>query len=278
MYDDDGGAGPAPSGGMGMPKFNLEGLIPLILLIVVGIVALSYFGIIDVPYITQDSHTQVLFIGEPSVGEKVVLDNLKYSLTYRVRDAASFGNTASEELSQYDIVILDQSMTNKSVTVALGEAIEKYVNKGGKLILVQNSGIYQNVGLYGAVATDVVGWKATFGNIMPVECSLGSDSIPSCSEGSERTVVGRVIMEDYSHPIMAGIEMSPPAGQAPYTMRLFDIQANEGAKRIAYIKEEGLPRTFPAILEKGFLGKVIYFNYDPGLTPGILTNTIRYLD
>jgi len=166
MYPDDGGADQAaPLGGVAR-RFNLEGLIPLILLVIIGVASLNYFGVIDVPYLPKGSgHLQVLLIGEPSLGEKVVLDNLAYTLNYRVRDASTFGNGAAEELHQYDIVILDQSNSaDKSVTVALGEAIKKYVEKGGKLIVVLNSGIYQSVGLMGMTSTDVVGWKATFGN------------------------------------------------------------------------------------------------------------------
>ncbi len=282
MYPDDGGAAdPSPIGG-GMRRFNLEGLIPLILLVIIGIASLNYFGVVDIPYLPKGSeHIQVLFIGEPSLGEKLVLDNLNYMLTYRVRSSTSFSNFATEELSQYDIIIFDQSNTSdRSITVALGEAIQNYVKKGGKLITVLNSGIYQNVGLYGLTSTDVVGWKATFENIMPAECVLGSDNVPSCRESSEIAVVGRIRREDYDHPIMSGIEITPPAGEIPYTLRSLPIQANEGAKRIAYIDAEGTPQDgLPAIIEKKSfpLGTVIYFNYDPGLTYGILVNTIKYL-
>jgi uncharacterized membrane protein len=280
MYDDTGAGGDSGPVGGGLPKFNLEGLIPLILLVIIGIASLNYFGVVDIPYLpTGSQHVNILFVGQPSMGEKVVMDNLKYMLDYRVRDASSFGNSASEELSQYDIVILDQSMTEKSVTVSLGEAIQDYVKKGGKLIVVKNSGIYQSVGFGGAVSTDVVGWKATFGDILPVECVLGSDNVPTCQEGRDVFVAGRVRRQNFDHPIMKGIEITPPAGQAPYTLQVFDIQANQGAKTVAYVDSEATPRTYPAILEKKSFpfGTVVYFNYDPGLTPGILTNTIKYL-
>ncbi|HNV01145.1 MAG TPA: hypothetical protein PKK60_01820 [archaeon] len=281
MYPDDGGAESAAPLGGAVRRFNLEGLIPLVLLVIIGIASLNYFGVIDVPFLPKgSSHMQVLVIGAPSAGEKVVLDNLAYMLNYRVREASTFGNAASEELHQYDIVILDQSEMDKSVSVALGEAIQNYVNKGGKLIVVLNSGIYQNVGLMGLVSTDVIGWKATFGNIMPQDCVLGSDMVPTCHESRALTAVGRIYRQDYDHPIMAGIELTPPAGERPYSMKTFAIQADEGAKTIAYIKAENTPKTYPAILEKKRFplgGTVIYFNYDAGKTPGVLTNTIKYL-
>ena len=283
MYDegaDD--AGPAPSIGGGMVRnINFEGLIPLIILILVGILSLNYFGVVDVPYLPKgSSNIQVLVIGEPSLGERVVLDNSNYYLTYRVRDADSFSVSASEELSQYDIVLLDQAaLADKSVNVVLAQAVQSYVKKGGKVIVVQNSGIYMNMGIGGAVATDVVGWKASFGNIMPMECAPGNDNVPTCSEGQATTVVGRILRQDYDHPIMEGIPQSPPEGQVPYTLTTFPVQANEGGKTIAFIKGEGVPKTYPAIIEKKSfpLGTIIYFNYDPGLTPGILTNTLEYL-
>jgi hypothetical protein len=279
MYDDAGGADPAPMGG-GLPKFNLEGLIPLILLVIIGVASLNYFGVVDIPYLPRgNTHVQLLFIGEPGLGEKVVLDNLNYMLTYRVRDARTFGSAASEELSQYDMIILNQLQTDKSVSVSLGQALENYVKKGGKLIVVMNSGIHQSVGLGGAVATDIVGWKATFGEIMPMECVLGPTNVPTCAVGQEVNIAGRIRRQAYEHPIMRGVELTPPEGNPPYQLRTFGIQANQGARTIAYIQSEGTPMTYPAIIEKKSFpfGTVIYFNYDPGFTPGILTNTIKYL-
>ena len=280
MYPEGGDDGGAPAMGGGR-RFNLEGLIPLILLVIIGVASLNYFGVIEIPYLpTGSSHIQVLFIGQPSSEEQVVLDNLNFMLNYRVRDAGSFGNAASEELHQYDIVILDQSMVaDKSVTVSLGEAIQNYVSKGGKLIVVMNSGVYQSAGFGGYQARDAVGWPANFGKLIPVECVLAADNVPSCADGREITVVGRIYQQDFEHPIMLGIPMAPAANEIPYTLSTLAIQANEGAKTIAYIKAENTQQNFPAIVEKKqlLLGTVIYFNYNPGITPTIFTNTIKYL-
>ena len=280
MYDEGGDAGgAAPAIGGAMKRFNLEGLIPLILLVIIGVASLNYFGVIDVPYLPKGSaRVQLLFIGEPSLGERVVLDNLSSFLTYRTRDAASFGNNSGEEFQQFDIVMLDQSNSSDlSVTVALGDALQKYVAKGGKLIVVLNSGIYQSVGFQGKTAADVIGWKATFGKIIPADCVLGQDGVPSCS--ATESTVGRVWQLDYAHAIMQGVEVAPPMGDMPKSMKVLPIQADEGARTIAYIKAENTPKTYPGILEKKHfpMGTVIYFNYDPGLTPGILKNTIYYL-
>lgn len=282
MYDEGAeAAGSAPALGGVAKRFNLEGLIPLILLVIIGVASLNYFGVIDVPFLPKGSaRVQVLVIGEPSLGERVALDNLSGFLNYRTRAADSFGNASSEELFQYDIIMFDQSnSSDKSVTVALGDALQKYIAKGGKLIMVMNSGIYQSVGFNGYTASDVIGWKATFGNIVPAECVASHDGVPSCREGQEQSVIGRVWQQDFDHPIMQGIEVAPPIGDAPQALKTLAIQADAGAKTIAYIKAENTPQTFPAILEKkNFpMGTVIYFNYDPGMTPGILKNTIYYL-
>lgn len=248
-------------------------LLPLIF-------SLNYFGVVDIPgFSTGNSNSQVLVIGELSLGEKVVLDNLSSELNYRNREIESFGLNAFEELSQYNIIIIDQSRTKKAVTIDFGKAIEEYVKNGGKLIIVQNSGIYQGLDLEDYSSSDVISWKANFGDIIPVSCVLGSDSVPVCAEGQEINVVGRIRRQIKDHPIMNGIEISPPVNNAPYSLTVFDIESNEGANTIAYFKSENTPKSYPAILEKkSFIGgNVIYFNYDPGFTPGILTNTLRYL-
>ena len=54
MYPDDGGADVvAPMGGA-VRRFNLEGLVPLILLVIIGIASLNYFGVIDVPLLPKE--------------------------------------------------------------------------------------------------------------------------------------------------------------------------------------------------------------------------------
>ena len=286
MYDDGGVSGGAvPALGGVKKRINFEGLIPLILFVIIAVAALNYFGIIDLPFLpSENKRAQVLVIGEPSLGERVVLDNLQYMLSYRTRSADTFSNASTEELSQYDLIILDQSnVADKSVSVALGEAIQRYVNKGGRLIVVLNSGIYQSVGFEGYVASDVIGWKATFGDIVPAECVAGHNGVPTCSESSEEMVIGRVWQQDYDHPIMMGIEVAPPIGGAPIAMRVLPVNSTEGARTIAYIKAENTPKNYSAILEKRNFswslpfGTVVYFNYDPGLTQGIFKNTIFYL-
>ena len=78
---------------------------------------------------------------------------------------------------------------------------------------------------------------------------------------------------------MYGIDITPTNDLQPYQLGVLPIQASDGAKVVAYFDVENTPQTFPAIIEKkNFpLGKVIYFNYDPGMTPTIFKNTLMYL-
>jgi hypothetical protein len=126
---------------------------------------------------------------------------------------------------------------------------------------------------------DVVGWKATFGDIIPADCPLDQDMVPTCQDSKAQTVVGRVWRQDIDHPIMAGIALTPPGDRPPYSAVVYPVQASSGAKTIAFIKGEAVPKAYPAIIEKKSfpLGKVVYFNYDPGLSPGIFRNTLEYL-
>jgi len=242
--------------------------------------SLNFFGVINIEGLPKgNSTTHVLIIGSPTLGEKVVLDNMSYALTYSERAANSFGANVSEELMNYDIVILDQSnVADKSVTASFSQGVVDYVSKGGKLVVVKNSGVYLDLGL-GNISDDVLGWGASFGSIMPVECILGADTEPVCAEGKQVSIVGRVMQQDFDHPIMAGIQISPPEGQVPLELSTFRVQVVGGAKSIAYIKAENTTTLYPAIAEKKSLigGTVVYFNYDPGLTPTILKNTLVYL-
>src|SRR3989338_5541296 len=85
----------------------------------------------------------LLIIGNPSRDTMEVLSRnreLVYPITTRSAEAVS--RNAVQQLGQYDIVLLDQSQqSNKEVSRALGEAMQRYVNSGGKLITVLDSGI-----------------------------------------------------------------------------------------------------------------------------------------
>jgi hypothetical protein len=222
----------------------------------------------------------MLVIGTPSMGLQVILDQDKDLTYYRVQNAGYFVGNPADTLAQYNVILLDQHMGatayDKAVSRTLGEAIENYVKKGGKLITVMDSGIYRSGGMYGTgIASDVVGWEATFGDIIPVECGKTANNMPTCSMALR--VVGRIQRQDFDHPIMEGIEVAPADPRyGSLALDTFDVIPTGNV--IAYIKSENSPANYPAIVEKKLLiGKSIYFNYDPALTPTIFESTMEYV-
>jgi hypothetical protein len=284
MYPEgEGGAQPQPDysyeeGVKSKLTRNLEGLIPLILIIIIAAFLGHKFGLWNIPFLGGAEPIQMLVIGQPSADLLVLLDQDKDILYYRVTDAAALNVSPEEQLAQYDIVLLDQHLGatayEHSVSRQLGEALENFVRTGGKLIVVMDSGIYRS-GPGNTVAADVVGWEANFGDIMPVKCEVGPKDKSSCE--TPFTIKGRIVRADFSHKIVKGIERAPASPElSAYAIKTFDVRIV--GDTVAVIKDDSSTKTFPAIVEKKkLLGKVIYFNYEPGLTPGLFQNTLEYL-
>ena len=214
---------------------------------------------------------KILIIGSPSLNLVSVLNDNKDLASYVIRGEDSLIITPDEILKQYDIVILDQTnQESKEISRQLGDSLHEYVQKGGKLMVILDSGIRSKG------ASDVIGWEASLGNIMPVKCERTVGDRPSCTVPI--SLSGRVFRQDFSHQIMLGIEKAPIEFEPPIFITTFAITPADGANQIAYLQDEITSAYFPAIVEKSFvLGKVIYFNYDPALTRQIFTNTIKYL-
>jgi hypothetical protein len=291
MYPDngDGGGGssaPAPDygydGGDLKSKLlnNFEGFIPLILIIIIGFVLGARFGVFDsntpligpfVPGIGgQDSQIQMLIIGSPSSNTLDVLNDNEDIIKYRIRSAAELERNPLEQLAQYKIIMLDQTgSSSKEVSRTLGRALEKWVKAGNKLIVISNSGV-QRPNTY-----DVVGWEATFGDIVPVSCERQINNVPSCLPGAAITVQGKVVSQDFDHRIMKGIEVAPAEENLSVLLTVFDV--DPVGNEVAYV-ESSDGRRFTAIVEaRIFPGRVLYFNYDIGKTRGIFENTLEYL-
>jgi len=260
-------------------KENKNKIVAIALIVVVLLIAVFILMDGNFPSLFSSQPKQILVIGQLSPGEVITLDNLNQEFTYSVRSAVDLESSSIETLDDYAIIILDQSMTEKSISSDLGSSLKSYVEKGGKLIIVKNSAIRVNLGINGVEAGDSIGWANTLGDIAPVECILINGNEPSCKEGNEVPIVARILKEE-DHPIMYGIDIAPTNDLAPYELGVLPIQSANGAKTIAYFDVENTPQTFPAIIEKkNFpLGRVIYFNYDPGMTPTILKNTLMYLE
>ncbi|MFH1588909.1 MAG: hypothetical protein ABIA76_06250 [Candidatus Diapherotrites archaeon] len=283
MYPDDGGAGAGGDAG-GTPVgrklgMNLEGFIPLILILVIAFFLLMKFGVISsstpfiggiTNFISPEEKANVLLLGSSSAETLSELYKMDGDLIKLVpRDVPSIERNPKYLLAQYTIVILDQSQSaQKAVSPKLGNAIEEYVKKGGKLITILDSGIYQP-GAY-----DVVGWEATFGDVIPVECTRIYEGNPSCTQNI--LVRGKLYSEQDDHPIMKGHDEFPIHVGETANFQTFDVSAT--GTELAYLQDSGTLKTYPAIVEKKLIvGKSIYFNYNPGYTSGIFRSTIEYL-
>lgn len=290
MYP-EGGADLPPAGGgdfeqgglKGKLGYHLEGLIPIILIIVIAFFIAAKFGVLTSttpvigPLVSlvpgSEKPASIIIIGTPSKYTMEVLNSnreLVYPITTRSAEAVS--RNAKQQLAQYDIVLLDQSQqANKEVSRALGEALQNYVSSGGKLITVLDSGIRQP-NEFGAL-----GWKTSFGDIIPVECRLESiTNQPGCTNKS--TVMGRIFPGafGFKHRIMRGVEQYPMEEQKLLKETVLDVTVS--GNEIAYLEDARTKKQYPAIVEAPtIVGKSIYFNYDPGTTPALLTATLDYL-
>ena len=257
-----------------MPKQQIA-IIAVVAVLVIGI----YFsGLWKAPFEVSTPKIQMLIIGQPSDGLLTVLNQDNSLVDYTIKSASQMDLSPEQKLEDYDTVVLDQhtgsTQYEHSVSRQLGEALQNYVRTGGKLVVVMDSGIYRS-GVEGTISSDVANWEANFSDLIPVNCETGVDEIGSCQKAIFTS--GRIKRVDLSHKIMEGIEAAPlNPTMPPYDLKNFDVK--ETGDVIAIIEEEGSSKTFTAIVEKKkLLGKVIYFNYDPAITPGIWQNTLEYL-
>ena len=280
---DVGGAGdyyPEPSFRSNI-GYHLEGMIPLVLiLIIVFFLAIKFDFITNqTPVIgsvanvlgTGGKPSEILIIGDSSPELLAVLNNNKDLVNYRIRTPSSLERNPREQLANYDVLILDQSLQEeKAVSRELGDAIVNFVKTGGKLVTVMNSGIYRKG------TPDVVGWKATFGDIIPVDCEKIYKGSPSCVRYVD--VRGRILRLNEKHKVMEGIDEFPVDRNLPPIL-VRTLEVTPLGTEVAYIQDEfERGQTVTAIVEKPLIvGKSVYFNYNPGLTPGIFENTLKYL-
>ncbi|HLC79877.1 MAG TPA: hypothetical protein VJG83_05665 [archaeon] len=286
MYPESQDAAAAPLGGedYGSSQSNiathLEGLIPLVLIIIIGLFLALKFDVIDntTPIIGPladminigDEKTKMLIIGSTSQEVIDILNDNRDIIDYDLKTTQTLERNPEDQLAYYSIVMLDQSEeANKEVSKKLGEAVQKFVKNGGKLIVVKDSGIRR------PDTFDVIGWKNTFGDVVPVDCDRVINNQPSCT--NRLVVSGKLYREEEKHKIMEGIEIFPADPLRNATFETFDVAVN--GKEIAYIQSSGIDRkTYPAIVEKQLvIGKSIYFNYNPGITRGIFESTLDYL-
>jgi len=245
----------------------------LLLAILIGLVASTYmFGIApELEIINQNAQkTNLLVLGSTSQEIINILNDNRDIIKYDLKTTQDIDRNPTEQISNYDIVMLDQSeQTSKEVTKKLGEAIRNFVKNGGSFIVVKDSGTRR------PDTVDVTGWKNTFGDIIPVECDRTLNNQITCT--NRILVQGKLLKQAEEHPIMKGVDQYPLKENSKATFETFDVALN--GKEIAYIQSSGIDKkSFVGIAEKNLvIGKSIYFNYNPGKTRGIFEATLDYL-
>jgi hypothetical protein len=258
----------------GGAKIKWETLLPVIIIIAVIILIVFKTNILasGFDFLNVNQGARILVLGAPSTEfRNILVDQENKDLIKETRFMAldAIDHNPEERIKGYDIIILDQSkQSDKTITRRTANAITNYVNKGGKLIVVLNSGIKR------ADDVSVLGWQASFGNIIPVRCDPEL-SVPSCL--SQRELVGTLYTAREDHPIVKGIIQVPAVDTyGPIRTETFNVAAD--GKEIAYLEDSRTKKTYTGIVEKPLLsGKVIYFNFNPAISKQIVINTIKYL-
>ncbi len=249
----------------GMPQQKAIG-IAIILVVIIGIGYMLMTGTIEL----ENKKTKILLIGSSSQEVIDILNENRETVEYDMKTVEALENNAKEQIKPYNIIILDQSeQAKKEITKNIGDSIFEFVKEGGNLIVVKDSGIRR------PDTADIIGWKNTFGDLVPVNCDRMVNNNPTCTE--RILLRGKLYTENSKHPIMNGVDFYPVEAELFASFETFDIDVT--GTQIAYLKSSGQDgKSYPAIAEKKtLLGKVVYFNYNPGKTRGILENTIDYL-
>lgn len=215
---------------------------------------------------------RILVLGAPSQGLRDILndqENKDIIKESRIMTLESIDHNPAERIKGYDIIILDQSaQTDKTISRRTADAITTFVKKGGKLMIVLNSGIQRP----GDVS--VLGWQASFDDIVPVRCdTVGSK--PSCLQPID--IQGTLYSSMEEHPIMKGITQIPAVETSgPIRTRTYDLQVI--GKEIAYLEDSRTKKYYVAISEQSLIiGKVVHINFEPGISKALIINTIKYL-
>ena len=254
----------------------VTGIVVIVIIALALAVAASnnFFGLFD------DNKTSVLIISDSAVSVSPHITEAFHInselVNYRIRTAYDLSISPADKIKGYDVIMLAGL---NYVPRNLAEAISANVNGGGKLIVIKDAGIREGVvmpsGQIEGYAPDVLGWESLFGDILPVNCEKTSERVPGCID--KLYVSGKLYRADEEHELMQGFAEIP---QEPDSSKDFEIlNVLLAGKELAYIKGNLSQKPYPGIAEKNSgLGKVLYFNYDPGTTPGLLMQTIDYLE
>jgi hypothetical protein len=225
---------------------HIEGVL------VATIVGLIAFGIMTsepvkpIALETQESVSLIAVIGQPSQKLLAVINGSDFLVIAQ-------NQTSLERLKGSSVAILQG---DPYFDMSAREAIGQYVEKGGNIIVIGDTGSKH------PEYANVAGWQWPAGQGIPVPAEL-----VGWRQGYSDVAMGLRLRALVGHPVVQGMERGN-------ITRVFKT-VSKGETIIAVDTDEG---AVPAVIEgRGGQGKVIYFAYDPGETPKILLNTLRYL-
>ncbi len=276
-----------------------ETAIPIILVVVLLIVLVFAFGNTDysnipliggaIKSIAGEKMYSVLVVGQPdAIAMSSIYGNndftKKYRFVFKSENDGSLERYPENTLNQYDFIIIDQTESTTSegqkrtLPYQFTKAITNYV-KGGKSVMF--------VGNSGHLATnydDAYGWKATYGNIVPMDCSASYNLTAPCEEYSKITITG-VLENTHQSNVLDGIEQFPTVAQKEMgvpgiSFSLFNVNLTNNSKEWMSIKDIRTNMSYPGILVSNSMlgGKVVYLSFqDYGRIPDIMQRLFTYL-
>jgi len=262
-------------GNFGDRFHNIEGILPVVLLVVIAFFVLQFLHVIPcvIPIGCGGDITVGLVGYDPSGATLQILSGKE--ATYRgIKYLEDIDPTiiTLDMLKQFDVIILQGDQYSD---LNAREALRSYVDGGGKLILVKDAAtLVRNM-------PNVYGWEWPRGAGVPSPVELRGKwtGDREVSYGSQLQVI------DINHPIVQGIRLKGARLYGSFNSNDEITEVIPEGKVIAAVKATDYStsgmyseKTVPAIIEGGSgLGRVMYFAYEPGFTPGILLSTIEYM-
>ncbi|HIP74440.1 MAG TPA: hypothetical protein EYH14_02210 [Euryarchaeota archaeon] len=282
------------------PKYSkyLEGLLPLILLLILGGFLAVRMGIIPahLPGFTK-AYDVLILTDDPEAREIKELQSVLQTgsggylqittIPYTTELDPEFPVSA-DQLGNYDIVILYQ-IRDKILTLSQRDELSIYLRGGGKLIIVRDSGTCYPASelLSGATVTQPIctGWgggiRYDLGEYIPVRCV-------SADGGACKTTTIHNVRIRFLDPRS---ELTPNPGNPYYPSKdgrisrvtvLQNVRPAGMGRAVAKFQvmsgDKVVDTYYAIIAAEGFLGyKVVFLNYDPYQFPHILYKIIQWM-
>lgn len=276
-------------------KKHFEGLIPILILVLIGIVLIGKTtnlfctlplmsdifcarGDVTVGLLGDFSQTAETQIKADIFKSVLDAEGAKFKIYSTIVPLSVLEFAQADPLRGIDILaVAGFQNLSYSARVALG----KYIADGGKVIWIGDAGVFSESDPL------VVGWSAAeYGDYTPVR--LASRGAPG---DLPRELLDSPQLNYFNkdHPIIKNyadtyrldfnrINNNPSCQQ----INALKVNSREGATIVAVLSSGDEKKTVLAIVEKqagslGNGGDVVYFNYDPGCTNFATIATLRYL-